>query len=184
MVGNDEDGRVFVGEAQEPAHLVVERLVVVEDGLLVRVPGLVEPVLVVEEAPERVVDAVGAHLDHEEEIPGPRLEQVLGHAKAAHGHLLDLLEEALLLLRAKVVHVDHVAADEIVDLALELRGIRVLAGLRVGREKARDHDAVDAAHRIGLRNAEDDDRPICAVERRSQTRGTFTARESAKAIAS
>ena len=129
------------------------------------------------------MDPVGAHLDHEEEIPGPRLEQVLGEAEAAHGHLLDVLEQALLFLRPEVLHVDHVAADEILDLVLELRGIGVLAGLHVGGEKARDHDAVDAAHRIGLRNAEDDDRPI-ACERISQIRGTFTARESAKAIAS
>ena len=65
-------------------------------------PGLVEAVLGVDEAPEAVVDAVGAHLDHEEEIPRPRLEQVLGDAEPLLGHLLDLGEQLLLFVRAEV----------------------------------------------------------------------------------
>ena len=74
-------------------------------------------------------------------------------------HLLDLGEEAILPLGAEALDVDHVAADETLDLLLDLRRIRVLASLRIRSEEARNHDAVDAADWKGLRDAEDDYRP-------------------------
>ncbi len=71
------------------------------------------------------MDAVGAHLDHEEEIPRARLEQVLGELEALLGHLLDLGEEAVLVVGAEVLDVDHVVADELLDLVLQLGRVRV-----------------------------------------------------------
>ena len=159
MVGDDEHRGVLVGEAEQALDLLIDRFVVVEDGVLVRVPRLVQAMLRVEKAPEAVVDAIGAHLDHEEEVPRPGLEKVLGDLEALLRHLLDLGQEAILLPRCGSLDVDHVAADETLDLLLDLRRIGVLASLRVRSEEARNHDAVDAADRIGLRDAEDDYRP-------------------------
>src|SRR4029450_8109723 len=103
--------------------------------------------------------AIGAHLDHEEEVPRPGLEKVLGNLEALLCHLLDLGQETTLLFGAKALDVDHIAADETLDLFLDLRRIGVLASLRVRSEEARNHDAVDAADRMGLRYTEDDYRP-------------------------
>ena len=167
---------IVVGEAEEAPDLLVEALVVLEHALLVRVPGLIQPMLRIEEAPETVMDAVGAHLDHEEEIPGPRLEKVLGHAEAPRRHFLDLLEQRILLVGAKVVHVDHVAADELFDLRLELRRMRELARRGVGREEAGDHRAVDLRDRIGLRDADDDHRPAAVRQQVPHAGHTHGAR--------
>ncbi len=158
-----EHGGVVVREPQQPPHLLVDAAVVVEHRVLELVVGLVQPVLRVEVAPERVVDAVGAHLDHEEEVPRPRLEQVLRDLEPALGHRLDVAQHARLVLRPEVRHVDHVLADEPLDLLLERGRIRVLTG-RVRGEEARDHDAVHRRHRIGLRDAEYDDRAALPAE--------------------
>ena len=156
VVRDDEDGGLVVGEAQQPPHLLVDAAVVVEHRVLELVVGLVQAVLGIEVAPERVVDAVGAHLDHEEEIPRPRLQEMLRNLEPALGHRLDVAQHARLVLGPEVRHVDHVLADEPLDLLLERGRVRVLAA-RVRREEARDHDPVHRRYRVGLRDAEHDD---------------------------
>jgi len=116
VVGNHEHRCVVVGEAEETAELLVQRPVVVERDLLVPVAGLVPAMKRIEEMSEAVLDPVGSHLDHEEEIPGAPLEQVLGDAKALLGHLFEVGSEPVLLVRAKVANVRHVVTDEVVDL--------------------------------------------------------------------
>ena len=69
VVRDDEHRRVVVREPQQARDLRVEPLVVVEHRVLVGIARLEQPVLGVGEAPEAVVDAVGAHLDHEEQVP-------------------------------------------------------------------------------------------------------------------
>ncbi len=103
-----------------------------------------------------MVHTVRAHLDHEEKIPGSRLEQVLGEAKALFGHFLDLAQQPLLVVRAEVLDVDHVATNNALDLTLELGWVRVLALFRVGSEEAGHHDPVDAADGVRLGDAEHD----------------------------
>ena len=66
------------------------------------------------------------------------------------------VEQAVLVLGAEVLDVDHVVADDLLDLVLQLGRIRVAARPRVGGQEARDHLAVDAARRVGLRDAEHD----------------------------
>ena len=157
VIRDDEHRRLVVREPQEArASFGVEPPVVVEHRVLVRIAGLEQPMLGVGEAPEAVVDAVGAHLDHEEEIPGPGLEQVLCEAEPLLGHLLDLVEQAILVVGAEVLDVDEIVADDLLDLVLQLRRVRVPARPRVRGQEAGDERSVDAAGRIGLGHAEHD----------------------------
>ena len=93
VVGHDENGRVVVDFGQQARDLLVEPPVVREHRVLVRVARLVQAVVGIGEAPEPVMDAIGPHLDHEEEIPRPRLEQPLRDLEAARGHRLEILEQ-------------------------------------------------------------------------------------------
>ena len=90
MVGEDEDDGVLVRVLEELPDEPVDVAVVVEDRALVRVARLVLSVLGVHVLPEPVVHAVGAHLDHREERPRLRLEEVLGEREPPVGHLVDL----------------------------------------------------------------------------------------------
>ena len=77
--------------------------------------------------PEAVVDAVDAHLDHHEEVPGLRAEEVVGEREAAVGHLVELPEQVVLVLGPEVRAVEQVLADDLLDLLPEHRRVRVLA---------------------------------------------------------
>ena len=67
--------------------------------------------------PEAVMHPVDAHLDHREELPGLRLEQVLGEPEALVGHLVDLPQQVVLVVGAEVRAVEQVLADDLLDLA-------------------------------------------------------------------
>ena len=95
------------------------------------------------------------HLDHREQLPRPRLEQVLGEREAAVGHLVELLEQPGLVLRAEVLHVEHVLADDVGHLVLEARRVRVRA-LDRRREEARDQRAAQRPRRVRAGDADDD----------------------------
>ena len=155
VVRHDEDRRVLVGALEDAPHEPVHVLVVVEDRVLERVARHVLAVLRVHHLPEAVVHAVDAHLDHGEELPRPRVEQVLGEGEAPVGHLVDLAQEVVLVVRAEVADVEEVLADRLLDLPLEHGRERVLAVDRRGQEAA-DHDPVERARRVGARDAEDD----------------------------
>ena len=155
VVGDDEDRRVVVGVLEQAADQPVDVAVVVEDRVLVRAARDVLAVLRVHVLPEAVVHPVVAHLDHREQLPGLRREQVLGEREAPVGHLVDLAEEVLLVLRAKVLDVEHVLADDLLDLAPQHRRVRVLR-LRRRRQEAGDHDAVERPRRERAGHAEDD----------------------------
>ena len=136
VVGDDEHKRLLVGVLEQPGDEPVDVAVVVENGRLEGVAGLVLAVLGVHELPEAVVDAVVAHLHHREQLPRPRREQVLGEPEAPVGHLVELLEQPRLVLRAEVLHVEQVLADDVGDLVLEAGRVRVRA-LDRRREEAR-----------------------------------------------
>jgi hypothetical protein len=85
VVGGDEDRGVVVRMLEQRADELVDVTVVVEDRVGVRTVG-------VEVLPERVVHAVDPHLDHCEELPRLRAQQVVGQSKAAIGHVVDLAE--------------------------------------------------------------------------------------------
>ncbi len=119
MVGEHEDDGVVVGVLEELPDEPVDVTVVVEDRALVRVPRLVLSVLGIHVLPEAVVHAVGAHLDHREERPRLRLEEVLREREAPVGHLVHLPQEVLLVVRAEVLRVEEVLADDLRDLVLE-----------------------------------------------------------------
>ena len=116
VVGDDKHRRLVVGEPQQAGDLGVEPPVVIEHRVLVGIARLEQPVLQVGEPPEAMVDAVGAHLDHEEQVPGPRLEQILRQSEPLLGHLLDLVEQAVLVVGAEVLDVDEIVADDLLDL--------------------------------------------------------------------
>ena len=118
--------------------------------------GLVARVLGVEELPEGVVHPVESDLDHHEEVPRPGVEQVPADGEALLGHLVDLREDAVALLVAKVAHVHPVGADHRLDLGAQggWKCVRVLA--RVGGQKARHELAVDRHRRRGLRHSDHD----------------------------
>ena len=122
MVGDDQHGGVLVEALEQLADLFVEVEVVVADRVAVAVVGLVARVLDVEEAPERVVHAVEPDLDHHEEVPRARVEQVPGDGEALLGHLVYLREDAVAVVAAEVAHVDAVGADERLDLARSSAG--------------------------------------------------------------
>ncbi len=136
--------------------LAVEVAVVVAEALLVGVPRLVVGVVVVVEAPERVVQAVGPHLDQHQEVPRARVAQVPREREPAPRHLVDVAQDAVLLVGAVVGHVDHVVADHAPHLVLQILGV---GELRVGarRQEAAHHLAVHRPRRERLRHAQRDD---------------------------
>ena len=76
--------------------------------------------------PEAVVHAIDAHLDHHEELPRLRREEVLGQREATIGHLVDLPQQIVLVLGAEVRAVEEVFADDLLDLAAKRVRIGVL----------------------------------------------------------
>ena len=129
--------------------------VVVQDRPLV---GAVRHVLAVGRIhvlPEAVVDAVRAHLDHCEELPRLGAQEVIGELEAPVGHLVDLAQEVVLVLRAELGAVEEVLAHDVLDLVAQGGWERVL-GLRRGRQEARDHDAVERPDGEGARHAQHD----------------------------
>ena len=153
VVGDHHQRGVLPQPLDQRADLGVEVAVVVAERLLVGRAGHVVGVAVVVVAPEPVVQAVGAHLDHHEEVPGARVAQVPGQLEPALRHLIDVAQDPVLLVGAEVGHVHHVLADDLLDLVAQLLGVGVL---RVGRrrQKAADHLAVHPARRKRLGNAQ------------------------------
>ena len=143
--------------------------VVVEDRVLVLVPGLVLAVLGVHVLPEPVVHPVWPHLDHGEQRPRLRRSEVLGEREAPVGHLVDLTQQVVLVVRAEVLRVEDVLADDLCDLVSKPCRIGVLA-LERRREKARDHDPVERPRRIGARDGENDRRAAGARHEIPQSR--------------
>src|SRR5216684_3067553 len=101
------------------------------------------------------MDAVRAHLDHHEKIPGTRFEQMFGHGKSLRGHLINLAEQPLLLVRAKALHIDHIVANQALQFGTQLSRIGVLA-LRTGSQKTADQGSAQRLYRISWRHADDD----------------------------
>ena len=157
MVGEDEDDGVLVRVLEQLRDQPVDVAVVVEDRALVRVARLVLSVLGIHVLPEPVVHAVGPHLDHREERPRLRREEVLGEREAAVGHLVHLPEEVLLVVRTEVLRVEEVLADDLGDLVLQRRRVGVLRVER-RREEAPHHDAVERLRRVAAGDGEDDRR--------------------------
>ena len=173
VVGEDEDDGVLVRVLEELREQAVDVAVVVEDRGLVRVARLVLAVLGVHVLPEPVVHAVGPHLDHREERPRLRREQVLGEREPPVGHLVHLPEEVLLVVRAEVLRVEEVLADDLGDLVLQRRRVGVLRVER-RRQEAPDHDAVQRLRRVAAGHGEDDRRAAGARDE-SQSRGSLIA---------
>ena len=73
--------------------------------------------------------------------------EVLGEREAPVGHLVDLPQEVLLVVGAEVLRVEEVLADDLCDLVLERRRVRVLRVER-RREEAPHHDAVQRLRRV------------------------------------
>jgi hypothetical protein len=116
---------------------------------------LVEPVEAIVVLPEAVMDPIHAHLDEHEEVPGARAQEVLDEREALLRHLVDLVEDALLLIGAELLHVEDVLADELLHLPLERRRVRVGA-LRVRGEEAGHHLPVHRPRGVGLGDAHQD----------------------------
>ena len=156
VIRDDEERGRVVEALDQRAHLAVEVAVVGAEPLLVRVAGLVVGVVVVVEAPERVVQAVRPHLDQHQEVPRPRVAQVAREREPAPRHLVDVAQDAVLLVGAVVGDVDHVVADDPPHLVLQLLGV---GELRVGarRQEAAHHLAVHRPRRERLRHAQSDD---------------------------
>ena len=70
--------------------------------------GFVARMFLVEVFPEAVVNAVGAHLDHHEKIPGLVLQQPLGVSGVVVGHLEDAFEQTNFVVGAEVFYVGNV----------------------------------------------------------------------------
>ena len=149
--------------AQQAADQPVDVLVVVEDRVLVGVAGLVLAVLGVHVLPEAVVHAVGAHLDHREELPRLRREQVLGEREALVGHLVDLAQQVVLVVGAELRAVEQVLADDLADLVAQ-RGRERVPALERRRQEAADHGAAQRARRERARHAEDDRAAAAAAD--------------------
>ncbi len=157
VVGDDDDVGVGGDDFQEFADLAVDVLVVVGDDRLIRVAGLVAVVAVVHVLPEGVVDAVGPHLDHHEEVPRLGLEQVLRQGEPLVGHPDQAVADHPLVGRPEVADVELVGVDvgEAGDLVLELGRVGVVRLDRRGEEVGH-HPAVDRPGRVRLRDAEED----------------------------
>ena len=104
--------------SQQLADLPVEVLVIVEDDVLVFVPGLVEVVLVVHVLPEGVLDPVDADLDEHEEVPGLVPDEPVHDLEPLVGHLVDLGQDLVAVLGPED-DVEDVGAEALLDLLPE-----------------------------------------------------------------
>ena len=156
VVGDDHHDGVVVEALEQLADLVVEVLVVALDDAAVAMAGLVRGVRGVEVAPERVVEPVEPDLDHHEEVPLARVEQVPRDREVLLGHRVDLGEDAVAVVAAEVADVHLVGAGEPLDLVAELGRVGVRVAPRVRREEVRHEDAVERGDGVGLGDAQHD----------------------------
>ncbi len=105
VVRDDHDYRVVVQLRQQFAHQPVQMHDIVADGVFVGVAGYVLVVRVVKVLPKAVVDAVHAHLDEHEKVPGLFSQQVVEHLEAFVGHFVNLPQQIVLVFGAELLHV-------------------------------------------------------------------------------
>ncbi len=109
---------VFVGVLKNVADLGVEETVVLAQRLLVGVVALVARVVRVDEAPDPMVQTVGTHLDHHEEVPRLVRQQVVRGLELHVRHLVGLIQDVLRVVRPEVADVEDELADFCLDLLL------------------------------------------------------------------
>src|SRR5262249_55570309 len=120
-----------------------------------------EPVRRVHVIPERMVDAVGAHLYHDEIVPIILREEMPGELKALARHLVNVSQDFFLVAGAEVAHVEDVFSYDVFDLFLEVWRVSLFAG-GIGSEKISHHRSVERLRRIGPWHA-DNDRALAFV---------------------
>ncbi len=70
--------------------------------------GLVLGMVRVEVLPKPVVDPVQSHLDHDEKVPRAGRHQMLGLLESLAAQIIYPLQEAVFVLRSKIIHIDDV----------------------------------------------------------------------------
>src|SRR5579885_3190303 len=160
MIGDDEDGGVFqVHQLQNLPDLAINVAVVVVNAVVQAGIDLVPVVRRVVELPQAVMNAVGSHLHEHEEIPVLLHEPAFDQLEAFFGHGVNLAQQVILVLGAKIRHVDQVIAHDGLDLPHS--GSRIGVGfIRIFRgrgEEAADLNAVHRLRGVGLRHANGDD---------------------------
>ncbi len=127
VIGYDEGDGVVAGQGQQLSQLPVKILVIVKHRIGVGGARFMLAVAGVEIFPEAVMHPVRPDLHHHEEIPGLGAEQVFCHAEPLGGHVIDLLQQQLLILGPEIVHVEQVRAYQPVHFFLELGGMGIAA---------------------------------------------------------
>ena len=146
MIGDHEERRVG-DELTQTRDALIEEHVEILGAAGVRGEARVPRVLRIERGPEAVVQAVGGHLHHHEEVGRPMDEHVLRQIEVPHHLGLERREEALGGLLVLGVDVGSEVRGE---RAPELRFERAREGAHRGvarREHARDHLAPDHRRR-------------------------------------
>src|ERR1051326_4711438 len=105
--------------------------------------------------PETVMNAIGAHLDHHKEVPLFILYAMARETKTLIGHGEDLIENAVLLIGAKIVAIENIAFRDALDFGFKIFWIGKIA-LRAGREKTGDEITIERLGRIGLWHSDHD----------------------------
>src|SRR5712691_8170201 len=109
--------------------------------------------------PEAVMNAVRAHFNEHEEVPVFFRDPFFHEFKAFLGHCVNLTQQILFILCAKIWHVHQVFADCSVDLLHD--GSRISVGsfgiLRRGGKETSYLDTIDGFWWICLGNANRDD---------------------------
>ena len=155
VVGDHEHAGLLAQQRPQLRHLAVDEAVIVQHGVLEPVALLVLAMAGVAEFPEGVVEAVGAHLDHHEEVPRARAQQVARHGEVLLGHPVNLLQDALFFFRAEVFHVQPVGPELLGEFRLEAGRVGEL-GLGAGGQKATHQAAVHRPRRVGPRHRQQD----------------------------
>lgn len=161
MVGDDQHDRVVPRQGDEPPDLLVEELVVIDDGVLVPVPRLMKVMGRVHELPEGVVDPVDADLDEHEEVPGLPGDEPFHDLEPLLGHGVDLGEDLVPVLGPEN-DIKDVRAEPLLDLALEGGREGVLLARPRRGDEAGDHVAGDGVDRVARRDADQGAFPPCS----------------------
>ena len=98
MIRDHNDDRVVVEPTNDAADPIVDVHVVVVDRTRKAMVGFVLGMVGRHVLPERMVDAIHAHVDHHEEVVGLSVEQVLGDVEVLVGQAVDVAEDAILVI--------------------------------------------------------------------------------------
>src|SRR5438128_12416497 len=125
------------------------------NSLLEFVSFLVKAMRRVHVVPKGMVDAIYAHLDHDEVIPFLLRQKMTRHLETLPRHLVNIGQDFLFVSRAEIAHVQNIFAHQALDLAFQFSRLGVFA-VCISREEIRYKQSVERPRWVSARHTHDD----------------------------